>query len=58
MLAGADLLLAADCAARLLPVAGEVRIGVLTSLIGVPFFIWLVLRRRRAELFSPPGDLS
>ena len=58
MLAGADLLLAADCVARLLPVSGEVRIGVLTSLIGVPFFIWLVLRRRRPELFATPGPLS
>ena len=43
MLAGADMLLAADCAARLIPTFGEIRIGVLTALIGVPFFIWLVL---------------
>lgn len=47
MLAGACLLLGADCLARIIPAQGEIRIGVLTSLIGVPFFIWLVLRRRR-----------
>ena len=55
MLAGADLLLAADCATRLIPTWGEIRIGVLTALIGVPFFLWLVLRRRQAELISPAG---
>ena len=58
MLAGADLVLAADALSRLAPASGEIRIGVLTSLIGVPFFIWLVLRRRRAELFDAPGGLA
>ena len=43
MIAGADLLIAADIAARLVPTQGEIRIGVMTALIGVPFFIWLVL---------------
>ncbi len=52
MLAGATLLLAADCVARLIPASGEIRIGVLTALIGVPFFIWLVARRRRADLMQ------
>ena len=47
MLAGADLLLAADCAVRLLPANGEIHIGVVTALIGVPFFVWLVLDKRR-----------
>ena len=55
MLAGADLLLAADCATRLIPTFGEIRIGVLTALIGVPFFVWLVLKRRQADLLQTPG---
>ncbi|MGF1649885.1 MAG: FecCD family ABC transporter permease [Hyphomicrobiaceae bacterium] len=49
MLAGAALLLAADIASRLIPSQTEIRIGVMTALIGVPFFIWLVLRRRRDD---------
>ena len=52
MLVGADLLLAADCVARLIPTWGEIRIGVLTALIGVPFFLWLVLRRRQTDLMA------
>ncbi|KAB0267909.1 FecCD family ABC transporter permease [Microvirga brassicacearum] len=48
-LAGAALLLAADCAVRLIPSSGEIKIGVLTALLGVPFFLW-VIARRKAEL--------
>jgi iron complex transport system permease protein len=52
MLAGAALLLAADCATRLIPSTGEIRIGVLTALIGVPFFLWLVVRQRGRDLLQ------
>jgi iron complex transport system permease protein len=52
--AGAALLLAADCAVRLIPSAVEVKIGVLTALLGVPFFLW-VIARRRAELVEAPA---
>jgi iron complex transport system permease protein len=46
-LAGAALVLAADLIVRL-PVAGpEPKLGVVTSLIGAPFFLWLILRTRR-----------
>lgn len=55
MLAGAALLLAADCASRLIPSSGEIRIGVLTALIGVPFFLWLVLRQRSRDLLQTTG---
>ena len=48
-LAGAALLLAADCAVRLIPSAAEVQIGVLTALLGVPVFLWIIARRK-AEL--------
>lgn len=56
MLAGAALLLAADIGTRLIPSTGEIRIGVLTSLIGVPFFIWLVLKHRRRNLLQSSGN--
>ncbi len=42
MLAGAILTTMADIAVRLLPATSEVRVGVLTAFIGVPFFIYLV----------------
>jgi iron complex transport system permease protein len=45
-LAGAALLLAADIAVRLIPSASEIKVGVLTALIGAPFFIALIIRRR------------
>jgi len=47
-LAGALLLLVADCACRVLPLAGaELRLGIALSLIGAPFFLHLLLRMRR-----------
>lgn len=55
MLAGCALLLAADCASRLIPASGEIRIGVLTAIIGVPFFIWLVLKQRGRDLVQGVG---
>jgi iron complex transport system permease protein len=46
-LSGALLLLMADVATRLIQVGGELKLGVLTSLIGTPFFFWLVVRLRK-----------
>jgi iron complex transport system permease protein len=46
-LAGALLLLFADVATRLIPIGSELKLGVLTSLIGTPFFFWLVVRLRK-----------
>jgi iron complex transport system permease protein len=45
-LIGAALLTAADVAVRLIPATGEIKVGVLTALIGVPLFLWLILGRR------------
>jgi iron complex transport system permease protein len=45
-LSGALLLLFADVATRLIP-GTEMKLGVLTSLIGTPFFFWLVVRLRK-----------
>ena len=46
MLGGAVFLLVADIGLRLLQPLVDLRIGVLTALIGAPFFVWLVLRTR------------
>jgi len=47
-LAGSALLLAADIAVRIIPSTSDIKVGVLTSLIGVPFFLYLIMRERRA----------
>jgi iron complex transport system permease protein len=47
-LVGAALLLAADIAVRIIPSTTDIKVGVLTSMIGVPFFLYLILRERRA----------
>ncbi|KZD22601.1 FecCD family ABC transporter permease [Tardiphaga robiniae] len=47
-LTGSALLLAADIAVRLIPSTTDIKVGVLTSIIGVPFFLYLIMRERRA----------
>jgi iron complex transport system permease protein len=47
-LLGALLLLAADIGTRLIRIGPELKIGVLTSLLGTPFFFWLVVKLRKA----------
>ena len=47
-LTGAALLLAADVAVRIIPSTTDIKVGVLTSIIGVPFFLYLIVRERRA----------
>ncbi len=49
-LGGAALLLAADIAVRLFPQGPEIKVGVITSLVGAPFFFYLILRTRRIQL--------
>jgi iron complex transport system permease protein len=46
-LSGGLLLLIADVATRLIHMGTEMKLGVLTSLIGTPFFFWLVVRLRK-----------
>ncbi len=47
-LAGALLLLVADCLCRVVPLpGGELRLGIALSLAGAPFFLHLLLRMRR-----------
>ena len=47
-LTGAVLMLAADIAVRIIPSTTDIKVGVLTSIIGVPFFLYLIVRERRA----------
>ncbi|WP_020410120.1 FecCD family ABC transporter permease [Hahella ganghwensis] len=49
-IAGALLLVSADILVRLLPPGQELRIGVVTALLGGPFFLWLLKHVRRAEV--------
>jgi iron complex transport system permease protein len=49
-LGGATLVVSADALARVVVAPAELPIGVLTSLVGGPFFMWLLLRRRGAEV--------
>ncbi len=51
-LAGALLLLLADCLCRLLPTVSELRLGIALSLVGAPFFLALLLRLRRGPAFN------
>lgn len=48
-LGGATLMVAADALARTVVAPGELPIGVLTALVGGPFFLWLLLSRRVGE---------
>lgn len=46
-LVGAAIVLAADIATRTLWFSTEIRLGVFISVVGAPFFLWLVLHVRR-----------
>jgi len=46
-LGGAALVLAADIGLRLVPTQTELKLGVLTALVGAPFFLFLVHRLRK-----------
>jgi iron complex transport system permease protein len=44
---GALLLMVADSISRVLVTTVSMPIGVVTSLIGVPFFLWLIVRKKQ-----------
>ena len=46
-LGGAAMLLAADLAVRLIAPGKDLKLGVLTALVGAPFFLWLIIKTRR-----------
>jgi iron complex transport system permease protein len=47
---GACLLLAADVIGRIIARPAELDVGIVTALVGAPFFIWIVRRQRVREL--------
>jgi iron complex transport system permease protein len=47
MLGGAAMVAAADVALRLIAPDGQLLLGVVTALLGAPFFLWLILKLRR-----------
>jgi len=49
-LGGAAVLLTADVLVRVIAPGRDLKIGVLTALIGAPFFLWLVHRSRRVGI--------
>jgi iron complex transport system permease protein len=52
-LVGAALLIAADIAVRIVPAAVELKVGVVTALIGVPFFLVMIFAERRTLEGTP-----
>lgn len=44
---GAILLVFADVATKVIPTVQEMKLGVLTSIVGTPFFFWLVAKLRK-----------
>jgi iron complex transport system permease protein len=50
-LAGGAFLVIADLLARTLPSSGEMPVGIITALIGAPFFVYLLRRTRREYAF-------
>ena len=46
-LGGAALVAAADVGLRLIAPDGQLLLGVVTAMLGAPFFLWLILRMRR-----------
>lgn len=51
-LGGAIFLIVADTIARTIIQPAEMRVGIITSFVGAPFFLFLLMRnKRRAELF-------
>ncbi|MDN5757628.1 MAG: iron chelate uptake ABC transporter family permease subunit, partial [Tomitella sp.] len=49
-LLGAALLLACDTLGRIIARPGELQVGILLALVGAPFFVALVRRRKLAAL--------
>ncbi|WP_242491779.1 FecCD family ABC transporter permease [Actinomyces minihominis] len=50
MLTGGALLLGADIVGRIVARPQEIQVGILTALIGAPFFVWIVRRQKIREL--------
>ena len=51
MIGGSALLLLADIAARMVLAPQEVPLGIITALLGAPFFLWVLRRSRQQNLW-------
>lgn len=51
MIGGSALLLLADIAARVVLAPQEVPLGIITALLGAPFFLWVLRRSRQQNLW-------
>ncbi|TWU15296.1 FecCD family ABC transporter permease [Allorhodopirellula heiligendammensis] len=49
---GASLMLLADAVARTIMAPAELPVGIVTAILGCPFFLWLLLRDRRGALMG------
>lgn len=49
-LVGAGLLTAADVVGRIVARPAEIDVGIITALIGAPFFVYIVRRQKLREL--------
>ncbi|MCG8271688.1 iron ABC transporter permease [Aquamicrobium sp. NLF2-7] len=47
-LGGASMVLGADILVRIIAPERDLKLGVLTAIVGAPFFLWLVFRTRRS----------
>ena len=47
MLLGAILLLVSDTLARTVGNGSAIPVGIITSLVGAPFFLYIIFRRKR-----------
>lgn len=47
-LGGASMVLGADTLVRIIAPERDLKLGVLTAIVGAPFFLWLVFRTRRS----------
>jgi iron complex transport system permease protein len=54
LIGGALLATLADCAIRLMPPGPELKLGVVTALLGAPFFLHLVMRPRASDGAAGP----
>lgn len=57
-LGGASLLVLADLASRTVVLPAELPVGVVTSLFGGPFFLWLLIRYKRTLIAGTSYDQS
>jgi iron complex transport system permease protein len=49
-IAGAGLLVLADVVGRVVARPQEIEVGIVTAIIGAPFFIWIVRRQKVRDL--------